>query len=144
MTIKNLTKNIKFYKCNVCGNLVITLNDSGLTPICCGRDMEDLEPGTTDGEVEKHVPIWMMDGCKVIVSVGSDPHPMTPEHYIQWIVLRTNKGIYAKSLTPEDEAEACFKLCKNEVVESIYEYCNRHGLWIGSDKEVDDNERPLC
>lgn len=140
---QNLTKDLKFYVCNVCGNLIIKLNDSGLTPQCCGRDMEELAAGTTDGAMEKHVPIWEMEGCKVMVTVGSEPHPMTPEHYIQWIIIETNKGYYCKHLEPTDEPEACIKLCKNEMVKNVYEYCNLHKLWKAEAKG-DNYECPLC
>lgn len=136
-------KQVNFFACNVCGNLIIKLNDSGLTPVCCGRDMEELTPGTSDGAFEKHVPIWEMEGCKVMVTVGSEPHPMTQDHYIQWIIIETNKGYYCKHLSPSDEPETCIKLCKNEVVKNVYEFCNLHKLWKAEVKG-EDYDCPLC
>lgn len=134
---------LDFYLCEVCGNLIIKLNDSGLTPQCCGRDMVKLTPNLDDtASIEKHVPDWIMDGCKLIVKVGSEEHPMTHDHYIQWIVVKTNLGIHAKSLKPEGVPSATFKLCKCEKIEAIYEYCNIHGLWKTS-KEGPEYECPL-
>lgn len=135
---------IDFYRCGVCGNLIVKLNDSGICPQCCGRDMVKLTPNEKDdADLEKHVPVWMMDGCKIVIQVGSEDHPMTPEHYIQWIVVKTNLGIHAKHLTPDDAPSACFKFCKGEEPLTIYEYCNIHGLWMSS-KEDADHECPLC
>ena len=46
----------KFYKCGVCGN-VIEVKVSGGGPLtCCGKPMGLLEPNTSDGAGEKHVP----------------------------------------------------------------------------------------
>ena len=138
------TKDIEFYACSVCGNLIIKLVDSGLNPQCCGRDMIKLEAGTVDASSEKHVPVWKMCGCKIIVTVGEEPHPMTKEHYIQWIIVKTNQGIHARKLTPEDTPEACFKLCKGEEVEAVYEYCNLHKLWKADAKEAKQDECNSC
>lgn len=136
---------LTFYRCNVCGNLIVKLNDSGITPVCCARDMEILTPNTTDGAEEKHVPMWMMDGCKVIVTVSTEEHPMSEEHYIQLIALETNRGFSVKYLCPGDNPEACFKLCKGEVVKNIYEFCNIHKLWKADmTSEESENERPVC
>lgn len=134
---------LEFYACNVCGNLMIKLNDSGLTPQCCGRDMEKLTPNTVDADGEKHVPYWKMEGCKVMVTVGKEPHPMEEAHYIQWIVVETNKGYYAKHLSPTSEPAACFKMCKEETVTNVYAYCNIHKLWLSNSQE-DQYECPLC
>lgn len=136
-------KDMNFFACSVCGNLIIKLVDSGLTPVCCGRDMIVLEPGTTDASLEKHVPVWKVDGCKVFVFVGEEPHPMTKDHYIQCIVLHTTNGYHICNLCPDDAPSACFRVCKGEEVIAVYEYCNLHKLWK-SDKEDREYECPLC
>lgn len=137
-------KQLDFYRCSVCGNLIIKLNDSGIIPQCCGRDMERLEPNSIDASTEYHVPKIMMDGNKLHVFVGNEPHPMTSTHHIQWIVVKTCFGIYLKELKPEDEPMAIFKLCKDEDVQCVYCYCNLHGLWKGKcakdDKDCKDSE----
>ncbi len=33
------------------------IEDSGVTPVCCGEEMEELLPGMTDGAKEKHIPV---------------------------------------------------------------------------------------
>lgn len=143
MKSTNFTEELDFYSCNVCGNLIIKLADSGLTPVCCGRDMVILKPGTVDASREKHVPVWKIDGCKVFVFVGEDPHPMTKDHYIQCIVLHTTNGYHICTLDPEDTPSACFRICKGEEVIAVYEYCNIHKLWK-SETEDRDYDCSLC
>ena len=39
---------VKFYRCNHCGNIVAVVKDGGVTPSCCGEPMELLVAGSTD------------------------------------------------------------------------------------------------
>ena len=120
---------VNYYKCNHCGNIIEKVFDSGVPIICCGELMQKLEAGVTDAAVEKHVPVYTLDGSKVHVTVGATKHPMMKEHYIEWITLVTNQGVYRKALAPDSEPEAEFLLCEGEKVEEVYAYCNLHGLW---------------
>ena len=120
---------MKFYICNHCGNIIAYVKSSGVPVVCCGEKMQELVPNTTDAAVEKHVPVYTVDGCKVNVVVGEVSHPMLEEHFIEWITLNTNKGIYRKKLNPGDEPKAEFCLTEGEAVEEVYAYCNLHGLW---------------
>lgn len=120
----------KFYRCEHCGNIITKLEDSGVPVVCCGQKMTELIPGITDGAAEKHVPIYeLMDGNRVKVQVGSVEHPMTEEHYIQWIFLQTKQGYQWKELKPGEKPTASFALCEGDEVEAVFEYCNLHGLW---------------
>ncbi|MBR3599452.1 MAG: desulfoferrodoxin [Lachnospiraceae bacterium] len=119
----------KFLRCNVCGNLVEQINATAVPIMCCGQPMMELKAGTTDGAVEKHVPVYEVNGNVVTVKVGSVEHPMTPEHYIQWIDIQTTGGIQRVNLTPSDKPEATFTINEGEEVVAVYEYCNLHGLW---------------
>lgn len=119
----------RFLRCELCGNIVAVVEDSGVPVVCCGQNMTEIKPGTTDGAVEKHVPVFEIKDNKVHVTVGSAEHPMTPEHYIQWISIRTNCGNQRKELKAGDAPKACFALCDGEVLMEVYAYCNIHGLW---------------
>ncbi len=77
----------KFYVCEHCGNIITKVNDAGVPVMCCGEKMKEMIPGTTDAAVEKHVPVYEVEGNVVKVKVGEVEHPMVAEHYIQWIVL---------------------------------------------------------
>lgn len=120
---------MKFYKCNVCGNLVEMVKESGVTMVCCGQDMTELIPGTSDGAHEKHVPVYKVDGCKVSVNVGAMDHPMLDEHYIEWVIVETDKGVYRINLKPEEAPKVEIIIADSENVIAVYAYCNLHGLW---------------
>ncbi len=119
----------KYYKCSVCGKIIAVVKDTPVPVMCCGKKMEEIIPGTVDAAVEKHVPVYKQDGDKIYVTVGEVEHPMLEEHYIEWIAVQTDAGVYRKSLKPGDEPKACFALCCGEKLEAVYAYCNLHGLW---------------
>ena len=120
---------MKFYICRKCGSILTDFNHvcAGLT--CCGEKVEELVAGTTDGAREKHVPAVKIDGQKVCVQVGEVEHPMMEKHYIQFIVVETDKGYMTKCLKPEEKPAAEFVLAEGEKAVAVYEYCNLHGLW---------------
>ena len=120
---------VKFYYCTVCGNIIEMVHDSGNNPICCMRDMEEIEPGVTDGNLEYHVPTYTRHGHKIKVQIGKEPHPMEDMHYIEWIELETTKGISRRYLKSGDKPTVRFRLCKDEEPLNIYAYCNKHKLW---------------
>ena len=119
----------KFLRCSVCGQIVAMVKETGVPVMCCGKPMNEIVASSTDASVEKHVPVYTVENNKVSVSVGSVVHPMSEEHYIEWISLQTNKGNQRKVLKPTDKPEACFALCEGEQVEAVYAYCNLHSLW---------------
>lgn len=120
---------IKLKRCKHCGNIIAMVKDSGVKVICCGEPMEDLRVGTTDGALEKHVPVYEVKDNKVFVKIGSVPHPSTKEHYIEWVILTTNFGNQRKLIGPEKVNEVSFSLLEGEKVEGVFEYCNLHGLY---------------
>ena len=120
---------LKIFKCNVCGNIVILTVEGGGKLVCCGQDMTLLEPNTSEGAGEKHLPDITVEGNKVLVKVGSVAHPMLPAHYIQFVVLETSKGYKVAKLSPGEAPEAAFVLSEGEEAVAAYEYCNLHGLW---------------
>ncbi len=120
----------KLYLCKHCGNLAGKLIDSGVDMYCCGEKMEELVPKTADQTTEKHVPVIDIDGKRVTVTVGSTPHPMMDAHYINFIILETDKGFQRKVLKPGTEPSATFEIGDDEKVVSAYEYCNIHGFWV--------------
>lgn len=120
---------MKFYRCNVCGNIVAAVKESGVRVMCCGEVMEEIPVNTTDASVEKHVPVVTVDGRLVHVVVGETDHPMTPEHHIEWIAIQTTSGNQRKELSPDGKPETCFALCEGDKAISAYAYCNLHGLW---------------
>ncbi len=119
---------VTFFRCKLCGNIVELVNNGGGELVCCGEPMVVLTANTTDAATEKHVPVVEKDGDTLLVKVGSVAHPMTAEHYIQWVAVVTESGIFRKALNPGEKPEVSFCSCMDTVV-TVYEYCNLHGLW---------------
>ncbi len=122
-----MTERSRVYKCNVCGNIIEVLHAGVGKLICCGQEMELLKDKTEDLGDEKHVPVIEKTGKGFKVMVGSVPHPMEEEHYIEWIELIADGRIYRKFLKPGDMPEAEF--CIEALEITAKEYCNIHGHW---------------
>ena len=120
----------KFYICKNCGNVFEVIKDKCPAVTCCGEKVSVLEPGTSDGAKEKHVPVTTVDGNKVSVKVGEAEHPMVEAHFIEWIAIETTNGIQRKNLAPEQAPAAEFLLAPGEELKATYAYCNLHGLYM--------------
>lgn len=119
----------KFYICEHCGNIIAKVKDTGVPVMCCGQPMKEIVPDTVEASVEKHIPVYTVEGNIVKVTVGSVEHPMAPEHFIEWVSLQTKQGNQRKTLKPGEKPEVSFALCEGDEVEAVYAYCNLHGLW---------------
>ena len=118
-----------FYFCPICGNVVLRVLDSGVTPTCCNKPMLELKPNTIDASQEKHVPVITHLGKHTYrVTIGAEPHPMTDEHHIEFIYLATEHGGQLRYLEPGSPATADFVDCQDPIT-GVYAYCNLHGLW---------------
>lgn len=120
---------IRFFICNHCGNIIAMVKDSGISIQCCGEEMEEIIPGTSDGAQEKHVPVYNVNGETVTVSVGAAEHPMTSEHYIEWVCVESEEGLQFKKLNSDASPRVTFSLSKGDKVKAVYAFCNLHSLW---------------
>ena len=118
----------RFYICRHCGNLVGLINDAGVPLMCCGQKMEALVPNTTEAAGEKHLPVVTVKDGVVHVNVGEVNHPMTEEHYIQWVYIETENGGQRRALKPGYAPEVSFCVSEDKPL-AVYAYCNLHGLW---------------
>lgn len=122
-----MTERLQVYKCELCGNIVEVLHQGDGKLICCGEEMKNFAENTVDAAKEKHVPVIECTAEGIKVTVGSVEHPMTPDHYIEWIELIADGKVYRQFLNPGEKPEAIFKLDAKEVY--ARGYCNLHGLW---------------
>lgn len=120
---------MKLLKCSVCGNIVEMVEDHKVPVMCCGKAMDELQANTTDGALEKHVPVAEIVDGVLHVKVGSMEHPMLPEHYITNIFVEMGSRILRVALQPGEKPEACIALGDYKGKIHVYEYCNLHGLW---------------
>jgi superoxide reductase len=124
-----MAEKLQIYKCAACGNIVEVLGGGAGNMVCCGARMDLLEEKTADAATEKHVPVIEKIDGGYKVKVGSVPHPMLEEHFIEWIELLVDGKAYRQFLEPGDEPQAIFNIEAGSV--SAREHCNVHGLWKG-------------
>lgn len=118
------------FKCERCGNIVEMLHHGGGTLACCGEPMKQMPEQTADSSLEKHVPIIERVEGGYSVRVGSVPHPMLENHFIEWIELSADGRKCRRFLAPGEAPSAFFPgpVCEET---SAREYCNIHNLWKG-------------
>ena len=124
-----MAEKLQIYKCAECGNIVEVLHGGGGQLICCGGPMDLLEEKTADAATEKHVPVIEKIDGGYKVKVGTVPHPMLEEHFIEWIELLADGKAYRQFLEPGMDPEATFEVKADSV--GAREHCNVHGLWKG-------------
>lgn len=124
-----MTQLKQIYKCSICGNIVEVLHPGQGQLVCCGQPMElQIERSQDEGK-EKHVPVIEKIENGIKVKIGSIPHPMEQEHFIEWVEIITGDKSYRKFLKPDDSPEAEF-LLRAEIADiSARIFCNIHGLW---------------
>ena len=136
----------KLFVCQACGHIEF---DSApeMCPSCgapkakFGEDGNALMPAEKEGK-EKHVPVIIVtdecglipDDCRDIhVKVGSTPHPMLEDHWIQWIDVYVNKvfsaryTMYPKSMQP---VVGLHLKAYQKGTLSVIEHCSKHGSWM--------------
>jgi superoxide reductase len=123
-----MAERLQVYKCDPCGNIVEVVHGGGGELVCCGQPMNLLVENTTDAAVEKHVPVIETLDHGIKITVGSVPHPMADEHYIEWIEVVAGGRSYTEYLEPGGDPSATFCV-KAEEVTMVREYCNLHGHW---------------
>ena len=78
--------------------------------------------------IDKSPVLQKIDNETYKITVGAIPHPMTEEHYIEYIEVSTNKNERLTFfLNKNEKAEVIFKT-SSEIL-SVFAYCNLHGMW---------------
>ena len=118
-------------KCLECGSVIRELESCNCDNCgikCCDKEMVELKPNESDGNIEKHKPIYEVNGDIMEIKVD---HVMEEEHYIKWISIVNRKKEVTFYFSPE---ESCF--IRHEYIpgSKIYSYCNKHGLWVSEVK----------
>ena len=135
----------KMFVCQVCGHIEFE-NIPEKCPVCTAskdkyvENAEAIMESEKEGK-EKHIPeILVTDDCGLIpdvcrdihIKVGSTPHPMTEEHWINWIDIYVNKVHTGRSyLQPNMQPAVSIHLKKeNTGTLNVIEHCNKHGSWL--------------
>lgn len=114
-------KRVKFYVCPICGNILFSTGEAVLS--CCGVTLPPLEAEQPDAA---HQISAQTVEDEYYISVS---HEMSKTHYISFLAAVRDNGIELIKLYPEQECEARFKISRTDC---IYWYCNRHGLFSAS------------
>ncbi|MBE6390166.1 MAG: desulfoferrodoxin [Lentisphaerae bacterium] len=125
-------KTNEIYRCSGCGMLLEVTSPGDVqnvqAPFCCGGPMVLQIENSVDAAREKHVPV--VEACEdgILVKIGEVPHPMTEDHYIQWIEVINGSYVNRCYLKPGDLPQAAFYVPLSPKL-IIRESCNIHGLW---------------
>ncbi len=119
---------MKFLKCSLCGDTVIAQENNLFS--CCNVEMQKVMANKTEAATEKHIPVVNIKENNATIAVGEIPHPMTEEHYIEWIYIITNLREIRYNLNPNAKPEVELTPEKNEIIKEVYSYCNLHSLWL--------------
>ena len=118
----------QFFKCIADGSFLTSLSNDSAAP----AGYELVEANSVDAAVEKHVPSVELqrDGYIIHVTIGEVEHPMTAEHYIEWVALESGDRLEFHYLKPGQTPTTFF--AGGVKSGTVYAYCNLHGLWKAS------------
>ena len=95
---------------------------------CCGSEMMLLKSNELITLEEKHLPVVKREGNFLTVCIGRVLHPMSGEHSIEWIEVKSKYKAQRALLKKGDDPIAIFEVSADVPV-TVYAYCNLHGLW---------------
>ncbi len=120
---------MNIYYCKHCKRICYTYPVES-TLVCCGDEMTLLQPKTNDQGNEKHLPVVeRISKDQIKISIGSIPHPMLPEHFIQWVFVAQDDTYQIKTFKPGEAPETTLHVLPGQDIK-VYEFCNLHGLWM--------------
>lgn len=111
-------KNLKFYVCPQCGNLVTASEESQI--FCCGKPLAALEPVKT--EADDTLEVELIENEYFV----SSKHEMTKEHYIMFVALLTGDSMVLRRQYPEWDLQTRLPRMAHG---KLLWYCNNHGLF---------------
>lgn len=112
-------RQIKFYVCNNCNNVVTSTSEAEIS--CCGRKLDSL---VVKPEDDAHkITVTNMDN-EYYVTID---HPMSKNHYISFVAFVGFDKVLLTKLYPEQNAELFIPKMQRG---KLYAYCSQHGLWV--------------
>lgn len=111
-------KKICFYVCPVCGNVITSISDTGVS--CFGKKLKMLKPEKAEENNRLNVEIIENE-----YFISSD-HEMTREHYISFIAFLTGDTLILRKQYPEWNLQTRLPFFSHG---RLIWYCTRHGLF---------------
>lgn len=118
-----MRKNVKFYKCNVCKNVIGLIEGDPANIKCCNKPMQHLQPISENNN--KNNLVCKKEEDKLIVNVGKFDYPMSTDDYIMWIAQVTDNQTTRIRLHPGELPQVIFPYVGNSI---IYAYSNKGNL----------------
>ena len=116
---------MKFYKCKDSNEIIIKWNEC--ESCCSHNNFIELPINNVDASKEKHMPIVSFSNNLMNVCIGSDLHPMSKEHLIEWVFVEYCNG--GEFVYLNNEPNVVISLLGRKA-KRVYAYCNLHGLWV--------------
>lgn len=91
--VKNNMKNLNFYICQTCGNVIVSANEANIS--CCGRHLTVETP--KKAEDSEKMKVEMVEDEHFI----SSEHPMTKDDYISFTAFATGEKLEVIKHFPE-------------------------------------------
>lgn len=111
-------KKICFYVCPVCGNIITSVSETGVS--CCGKKLKALPP--EKAEETNRLNVEVIENEFFI----SSEHEMTREHYISFIAFLTGDTLILRKQYPEWNLQTRFPFFSHG---RLIWYCTQHGLF---------------
>lgn len=111
-------KKICFYVCPVCGNIITSVSETGVS--CCGKKLKALTP--EKAEETNRLNVEVIENEFFI----SSEHEMTREHYISFIAFLTGDTLILRKQYPEWNLQTRFPFFSHG---RLIWYCTQHGLF---------------
>ena len=116
-----------FYKCPVCGNVVIKLVDQGVPVACCGKPMQRLEPNVVDKESRKYLPeVTLLEDRRLRIDPCPGGSCTKGGNESMFIYVEFEGG--GMSLDTPLRSEILLPIGDYRPL-AVYKYCSHHGLW---------------
>ncbi len=111
-------KNISFYICPVCNNLITSMSDAAVS--CCGKKLNKMTLQKAPDNEKLSVEIVEND------FLISSEHEMSREHYISFVAFATSDSIIMRRQYPEWGLQARIPVYAHG---RLIWHCTRHGLF---------------
>ena len=111
-------KNLKFYVCPVCGNLLTATGEASVS--CCGKVLEPTE--IKKAESDEKLSVELIDNEYFV----SSSHEMTKDHYITFVALLTGDTLIMRKQYPEWDLQTSIPRIAHG---RLIWHCSKHGMF---------------
>ena len=123
-----INMNLKFLRCNKCGNVVEIINEENFKIFCCNERMFEIQIRPISKQIGKSYPEYQLIENEVFVDASSYHVENNEYHNFLWIIIKTKLGYQFQNVDVEFPL-LHFSLSDNDFLESVYGYSDKNILW---------------